>query len=331
MASTSNETNAEVYESAEKKLNDLMNEYLAMKKIERKNVIARLHPVILKRIHALKALQKETINLDAEFHQSVYELERKLQGKHDEIFKKRSDIVNGLHEPCDNECQLSAEELEKMVPMEGEEVENGIPNFWLTVLKNVSELRSMIKEHDEPILEHLIDVRAYSNTSPNLSFQLEFQFAPNDFILNSVLTKTYLMKCVPEDDDPFSFEGPEIYKSIGCEIMWNAGKNVTEKAEKKKGSSATRLFKTDSFFNFFNPPELRMDDSDDNDKIEVKEYLESDFEIGHYLKERVIPRAVLYYTGMIDDDISDDDDDDDDDSITYHAENYENEVTDGDN
>jgi nucleosome assembly protein 1-like 1 len=61
--------------------------------------------------------------------------------------------------------------------------------------------------------------------------------------------------------------------------------------------------------------------------------LESDFEIGHYLKERVIPRAVLYYAGMIDDDISDgdDDDDDDDDSITYHAENYENEVTDGDN
>ena len=60
--------------------------------------------------------------------------------------------------------------------------------------------------------------------------------------------------------------------------------------------------------------------------------MESDFEIGHYLKERVIPRAVLYYTGMIDDDISDDDDDDDDDdSITYHAENYENEVTDGDN
>lgn len=63
--------------------------------------------------------------------------------------------------------------------------------------------------------------------------------------------------------------------------------------------------------------------------------MESDFEIGHYLKERVIPRAALYYIGMIDDDISDDDDDDDDeediDSITYHAENYENEVTDGDN
>jgi hypothetical protein len=36
MASTSNETNSEAFESAEKRLNELMNEYLAMKKNERK-------------------------------------------------------------------------------------------------------------------------------------------------------------------------------------------------------------------------------------------------------------------------------------------------------
>jgi hypothetical protein len=36
MASTSNETNSEAYESAEKKLNDLMKEYLALKQIGRK-------------------------------------------------------------------------------------------------------------------------------------------------------------------------------------------------------------------------------------------------------------------------------------------------------
>lgn len=38
--------------------------------------------------------------------------------------------------------------------------------------------------------------------------------------------------------------------------------------------------------------------------------LESDFEIGQYLRERVIPRAVLYYTGEIVDADEDDDDDD---------------------
>ena len=229
-----------------------------------------MHPVIRKKIHALQVLQKATINIDAEFHQGIYDLERKFQEKHDEIFKKRSDIVNGLHEPNASECELSDVELQKLVPTEGQEVDVGIPDFWLNVLKNVSEVRSMIHENDEPVLKYLVDVRAFSKPLPNLSFQLEFQFAPNEFFQNSVLTKTYFMKCVPDDDDPFAFEGPEIYKSIGCEIMWNAGKNVTEKALKRKGS-AVRLFKTDSFFNFFNPPELRLDDSEENDNIEVKE------------------------------------------------------------
>lgn len=73
-------------------------------------------------------------------------------------------------------------------------------------------------------MKHLIDVKAFFKLAPNLSFQLEFQFSPNKFFRNSVLTKSYLMGCVPDDDDPFTFDGPEIYKSIECEIMWNAGK-----------------------------------------------------------------------------------------------------------
>jgi nucleosome assembly protein 1-like 1 len=41
---------------------------------------------------------------------------------------------------------------------------------------------------------------------------LEFHFSPNEYFSNSVLTKEYEMKCAPEENDPFSFEGPEIYK-----------------------------------------------------------------------------------------------------------------------
>lgn len=54
----------------------------------------------------------------------------------------------------------------------------------------------------------------------------------------------------------------------------------------------------------------------------MQSYLETDFEIGHYLKERVVPRAVLFYTGEIDADISDDDDD----SLGYNADNFEEEI-----
>ncbi len=31
------------------------------------------------------------------------------------------------------------------------------------------------------------------------------------------------MKCEPMEDDPFSFEGPEIIKCKGCTIDWQKG------------------------------------------------------------------------------------------------------------
>lgn len=227
-----------------------------------------MHPDVRKRVYALKNLQLDTIKLDSDFHRGVYDLEQKFQSQHDIIFKKRSDIVNGAYEPCDDECKLPGVELKVDEPSEGQEKVSGVPNFWLTVMKNVNELSIMIQEYDEDILKHLIDIRAFSKSAPDLSFQLEFHFEPNEFFQNSVLTKTYLMKCTPDDEDPFSFEGPEIYKSVGCEIMWNAGKNVIENAAKKK-ESLLSFFKAESFFNFFTPPELSPGVSDTNEKIEV--------------------------------------------------------------
>lgn len=62
------------------------------------------------------------------------------------------------------------------------------------------------------------------------------------------------------------------------------------------------------------------DDEDDFDQQAAM--LEADYEIGHFIRERLIPRAVLYYTGELDDEDSeygDDEieDDDDDDNEEY--------------
>lgn len=35
----------------------------------------------------------------------------------------------------------------------------GIPEFWLTIFKNVGMLDEMVQEHDEPILKHLYDIK----------------------------------------------------------------------------------------------------------------------------------------------------------------------------
>ena len=112
------------------------------------------------------------------------------------------------------------------------------------------------------------------------------------------------MKCTPDTDDPFSFEGPEIFKCKGCTINWKGGKNVTVKTVKKKqkhkskGSvrTVTKTVKNDSFFNFFDPPSI-PDDPEAEVDGETQELLTADFELGHYIRERIVPRAVLYFTG----------------------------------
>ena len=153
------------------------------------------------------------------------------------------------------------------------------------------------------------------------SFTLHFHFGANDYFTDSDLTKEYDMKCEPSEEDPFSFEGPEIMNCRGCKIAWKQGKNLTVKTVKKKqkhkskGSvrTVTKQVKNDSFFNFFDPPAV-PEDEDDMDP-ETQELLTSDFEIGHYIRERVVPRAVLYFTGEAledDEDFEEEEDDDED-------------------
>lgn len=46
---------------------------------------------------------------------------------------------------------------------------NGVPDFWLTILKNVGMLAEMLQEHDEPILKHLIDIKVIFVYDPMVS------------------------------------------------------------------------------------------------------------------------------------------------------------------
>ncbi|KAI4579324.1 hypothetical protein MJG53_001197 [Ovis ammon polii x Ovis aries] len=170
----------------------------------------------------------------------------------------------------------------------------------------------MVQEHDEPILKHLKDIKVkFSDAGQPMSFVLEFHFEPNEYFTNEVLTKTYRMRSEPDDSGPFSFDGPEIMGCTGCQIDWKKGKNVTLKTIKKKQKhkgrgtvrTVTKTVSNDSFFNFFAPPEVPESGDLDDDSEGI---LAADFEIGHFLRERIIPRSVLYFTGEA---IEDDDDD----------------------
>ncbi|KAL1110485.1 hypothetical protein AAG570_008013 [Ranatra chinensis] len=273
-----------------------------------------LPPSIKRRLKALKKLQLDATKIEAKFFEEVHELECKYQELYTPLYQRRQLIITGEHEPSKEECEFPSDddkesdelsnELRTKINIQSNEDVVGIPDFWLTIFKNVALLSDMVQLHDEPILKHLIDVEVTFMPSQPMGFILEFYFSPNEYFSNRVLTKEYQMKCKPDEADPFSFEGPEIYKCKGCTIDWYKGKNVTVKTIKKKqkhksrGSirTVTRTVENDSFFNFFNPPRV-PDDLDADLDEDTQALLTSDFEIGHYIRERIIPRAVLYYTG----------------------------------
>lgn len=125
-----------------------------------------------------------------------------------------------------------------------------------------------LQEHDEEVLKHLIDVRmTMQNEGDKRGFTIEFEFTPNEYFTNTILTKSYELRTGLDETEPLAYEGPEIVKSKGCDIQWNKGKNVTMKMVKKRQKHknrgtirvVTKEVQTDSFFNFFTPPTGTME------------------------------------------------------------------------
>lgn len=234
-------------------------------------ILAEINPVVWKRILALKKLCYDTIKTESEFHMKVFQLEREYLSKYNSIMAKRSEVLTSNVIPPDEECKFPGSEEIAETPSIGNDssISEGIPNFWLNVMQNDREVEQLIQKEDEEVLKHLSDIRI--NIKDDLSFQLEFHFKPNDYFENSVLTKTYHIKCEPDELYPFSFDGPEIFKATGCEIKWKEGKNLTLKTEDRP-KSALKFFETPTFFNFFNPPTVSPGDSDEHEQVEVIKY-----------------------------------------------------------
>lgn len=100
-----------------------------------------------------------------------------------------------------------------------------------------------------------------------------------------------------------------------------------------EGTNQTRIVKRsvplDSFFNFFKPPEPHKEGEEEEEEVDddLDERLELDYNIGEDIKEKLIPRAIDWYTGAAleyeeideddlpadyDDEYSDEEDDDED-------------------
>jgi len=297
--------------------------------------IQSLPAPVKKRIKALKKIQLEATKIEAKFYEEVHALECKYHLLYTPHYDSRAKITSGDYEPTEEECDWPSDkedsddeekeiadgvkEKAKIEEKPEDKDVKGIPSFWLTIFKNVEMLAEMVQEADEPVLEKLTDIKVTFSEKDPMGFTLHFHFDKNDYFTNPVLTKLYEMKCEPQEDDPFAFEGPEIFKCTGCQIDWVKGKNLTVKQVKKKqkhkskGSVRviTKQVKADSFFNFFDPPTVPDDPEAEVDE-DTQALLTADFEIGHYIRERIVPRAVLFFTGEALEDESDFEEEEDD-------------------
>ncbi|APA08125.1 hypothetical protein SS1G_00202 [Sclerotinia sclerotiorum 1980 UF-70] len=288
--------------------------------------IESLPTPVRRRVAGLKGVQKEHSKLEAEFQEEVLELEKKYFAKFTPLYQKRAKIVNGEVEPTEEEIKSGEEEDEEHDAEQAEKVDEsaekiaGIPEFWLSAMKNQVSLAEMITDRDEAALKDLTDIQMEYLDKPG--FRLIFQFADNEFFTNKTITKTYFYQNESGYGGDFIYDHAE-----GDKINWKDGKDLTVRVESKKqrnkNTKQTRVVKktvpTESFFNFFSPPKAPTEDDDDDTASDIEERLELDYQLGEDIKEKLIPRAIDWFTGEalqfeeLDDDMEEGDFEDEDD------------------
>merc|ERR1712000_405641 len=268
---------------------------------------------VRRRVAGLKGIQKEHSKLEADFQQEVLELEKKYFAKFTPLYERRSQIVNGATEPSEEEVKAAEEDDDDEEEKEGESAAKpeqksdmpdnvaGIPEFWLSAMKNQVTFAEMITDRDEAALKHLVDIRMEYLDVPG--FKIIFEFAPNEFFSNKTLTKTYFYQSEMGYGGDFIYDHAE-----GDKIEWLPGKDLTVRVEAKKQrnktTKQTRIVKksvpTESFFNFFSPPSPPNDEEDGDDAdvaSDIEDRLELDYQLGEDIKEKLIPRAIDWFTG----------------------------------
>ncbi|MCJ1329763.1 hypothetical protein MMC10_006443 [Thelotrema lepadinum] len=293
---------------------------------------------VRRRVAGLKGVQKEHAKLEAQFQEEVLELEKRYFAKFTPLYQKRTAIVNGRLEPSDAEVEAGKADEEEDEDENATKEEAGaeagskipedapgIPEFWLSAMKNQISLAELITDRDEGALKNLTDIRMEYLDRPG--FRLIFEFGNNEFFTNKSVSKTYFYQ---EDT---GYGGDFIYDHAeGDKIDWKPNQDLTVRVESKKqrnkNTKQTRIVKktvpTNSFFNFFNPPKAPKQEEEEDDDMasDIEERLELDYQLGEDIKEKLIPRAIDWFTGEalqfeeLDDedeeDMEDEDDEEDD-------------------
>jgi nucleosome assembly protein 1-like 1 len=230
--------NPAMVEMMQRKLNHLIG--------KSSGYIENLPADVRRRINGLKGIQKEHAKLEAQFQEEVLELEKKFFNLSTPLYERRAKIVNGDLEPTEAEItegekdpkegedETPKEEPEPVVKDEEEKPVKGVPEFWLSTLKQNPSIQEIIMEEDEPVLESLVDIRMEYLDKPG--FRLLFDFAENEYFEDKLLSKTYYYR------EENGYGGDFIYDHAeGSKIQWKKGKDLTVRIESKKQRNKSKF------------------------------------------------------------------------------------------
>lgn len=294
---------------------------------EREGFLDAYPESIRKRLHVLYKLKEQRAALDVRYRQEIIELERKYLKLAQPFYEDRRKLVTGERDVNEDECSDlrgiceviqdkkqdgKVDDNSRLLP--SSQI-NGIPEFWLTALRNHPQLASQIFKEDEEALKNLVDIQVYpleDNVDGLSGFKLVFKFNENPFFTNSELCKSYFLENpVNADFNDLVYDHAE-----GCEIAWKDGANLCFKTliktqrHRTNGTqrTITRREEQPSFFHFFTAPQPKEEESEDaadgeksddsNEQVEsFEERIQIDYELGDIIKGSIIPNAIDWFTG----------------------------------
>lgn len=268
------------------------------------------------KLNQIKSLVVKRLNLEKEFRLEQSILEEKYEAEYAPLYKERAEIINGTKKIVSEEIK---DVLKGVNLPSTPEAENGIPDYWLTCLKNSSQFSEMINEKDENILKHLTNINL--SFKPNGDFSLHFHFSQNEYFKHETLYRNFILD-----------EKMTIKKIESSKIEWNSEElnpTVAKKKKKLKNKNKPNEVKTivkveevPSFFNFFKDYTAieghshkvhKKSDDEDEEEIDENEFIDEEYELGIFFKDELIPYSLEYYLDIVDEDDDEEEEEDDED------------------
>eukprot|EP00618_Florenciella_parvula_P036358 CAMPEP_0119499956 /NCGR_PEP_ID=MMETSP1344-20130328/22249_1 /TAXON_ID=236787 /ORGANISM="Florenciella parvula, Strain CCMP2471" /LENGTH=333 /DNA_ID=CAMNT_0007536003 /DNA_START=30 /DNA_END=1031 /DNA_ORIENTATION=+ len=262
----------------------------------------------------LKSLEEEREAIFKEYCAERAALENKYAEKYAEGYESRKQVVNGevdvtATDANGNVVENPAATIAPAVLGGDGPAPTGVPNFWLQAIARCEPLAELVEQDDLQALSFCTDVRV-TDDKDYTGFKIEFDFKTNPYFTNTILTKTYK---VPNMFEP----GEPVLDSVeGTEIAWKPKQNLCFDEKKKKqrakksGKERVVVTKTkkESFFHFFIAPDMdafkTQMESGELEEEEMEELMaafDQDYECANIIRHSLVPKAVLWYTGEMDD------------------------------